>query len=132
MIRLASFSLLCALTLVPVPAHAAGECDPGKTSGCIEKSCDQLGKTVIDFDKQNLLTCLCQSAASPCVQVWRPMTSDVLAFGTFVCPVNQFLTGIVNDKPQCTGFGSATITCPAGIRAFSNGIPICGTPQYAQ
>lgn len=91
-------TLLIICGMVSQPAHAATGCSP-ETSVCVGQPCDgtEIGKSIIDYDKNNIIACLKDSSGSY-PYIWKSMTAVNQS-----CPNGQLVSGYKNGTPICSG-----------------------------
>ncbi len=82
--------------------------------------CTEIGKTLMDENKQNLVACLNNGYG---ILKWKATTDSDVS-----CSAGQIVTGVVNGVPQC-GSLIEDFSCPSGkaVTSVVNGIPQCGS-----
>ncbi len=110
--------------LATLPSFGWAACAPG-TQVCVGQSCEVPGQTVMDFDKRNLIACLCDGACQGGNFKWKAMTASGKT-----CPAGQVMTGFAGGLPVCSAIVYTAFSCPTGevLTGIGNGQVRCGPP----
>ncbi|MFA5040166.1 MAG: hypothetical protein WC464_00845 [Bdellovibrionales bacterium] len=106
-----TFFMLAFSFLSPVQVFAA--------ANVAESACSNLGSTLMDDNKQNVVACLYNNSHQ---LKWKAVGGINVS-----CSTGKAITSVVDGVPKC-GTAVPNITCGAGqaVVGFKNGVPQCG------